>query len=91
MVNPIDCRQLVIEKRDFLREQEVCLVMDAKSPLTSSESQLLTLQTGQLLVAIGSLIASQPVTNGRASKRTSRNLIKIGRKLLAAGKCPRNF
>lgn len=91
MINPIDCCQYAIEKRDFLPDQEVCFAMKAKSPLTSSESQLLTLQTGQLLVAIGSLIASQPVANGRTSRRTSRNLIKIGRKLLTAGKFTRNF
>jgi hypothetical protein len=91
MVNQMDCCQFTIEKRDFLPDQEGGLKMNSRSPLTSSEGRLLTLQTGQLLLAIGSLIASQPVANGRTSKHTSQSLIKIGRKLLAAGKCARNF
>lgn len=72
--------------RDLQPYQEVC-EMKTKAPLNPDQGQLLTLETGLLLVAIGSLLASQPVVGTHVSSRTSRNLIKIGRKLLAAGKC----
>ena len=72
--------------RDLQTYQEVC-VMKTKAPLNPDQGQLLTLETGLLLVAIGSLLASQPVVGAHVSSRTSRNLIKIGRKLLVAGKC----
>jgi hypothetical protein len=67
--------------------QEACLKMKTKDSLSQDQGQLLTLETGQLLVAIGSLLASQPLVGTHVSGSTSRNLIKIGRKLLAAGKC----
>ena len=72
--------------RDLQPYQEVCK-MKTKAPLNPDQGQLLTLETGLLLVAIGSLLASQPVVGAHVSSRTSRNLIKIGRKLLTAGKC----
>ena len=71
--------------RDLQSYQEVC-EMKTKAPLNPDQGQLLTLETGHLLVAIGSLLATQPVVGAHVSTRTSRNLIKIGRKLLAAGK-----
>ena len=61
--------------------------MKTKAPLNPDQGQLLTLETGHLLVVIGSLLATQPVVGAHVSAHTSRNLIKIGRKLLAAGKC----
>jgi hypothetical protein len=91
MYNQINFCQAKSERRDLHASQEVCVEMKTKTPLSSDEGQLLALQTGQLLVAIGSLLANQPVVNAHVSSHTSRNLIKTGRKLLAAGKSTGNF
>jgi hypothetical protein len=83
--------QTTSEMRGLPPYQEVCLEMKTATSLNSDQGQLLTLQTGQLLVVIGSLLAHQPIVNAHVSDHTSRNLIKIGRKLLAAGKCASNY
>jgi hypothetical protein len=84
------CCQTTSEMRGLPLYQEACFEMKTNASLNSDQGQLLTLQTGQLLVAIGSLLANQPIVNAHVSNHTSRNLTKIGRKLLAAGKCTCN-
>ena len=87
MYDQIDHCQITINTRDFRPNPEVCQMMSAKSQLTPEERLLLTRQTGQLLVAIGSLLASPSIGNEHISGRTSQSLMGIGRKLLSAGKC----
>lgn len=86
MYDQIDHCQITINTRDFRPNPEVCQ-MNAKSQLTPEERLLLTRQTGQLLVAIGGLLASQTVGNDHISSHTGQSLMGIGRKLLSAGKC----
>jgi len=87
MYDQIDHCQITINTRDFRPNPEVCQMMSAKFQLTPEERLLLTRQTGQLLVAIGSLLASPSIGNEHISSHTGRNLVGIGRKLLSAGKC----
>jgi hypothetical protein len=87
MFNQIDHCHITIEMRDFRPNPEVCQKMNTKSPLTPEERLLLTRQTGQLLVALGGLLASPSIGNEHISGRTSQSLMGIGRKLLSAGKC----
>ena len=86
MYSPNCYRQATQEVQGLPVYQEVCLKMKTADSLNQDQSQLLTLQTGGLLVVIGSLLASQPIVNAHVSSNTSQNLIKTGRKLLAAGK-----
>jgi len=87
MINQFDHCHITIERRDFRPNPEVCQMMSAKSQLTPEERLLLTRQTGQLLVALGGLLASPSIGNEHISGRTSQSLMGIGRKLLSAGKC----
>ena len=87
MINQFDPCHITIERRDFRPNPEVCQMMSTKSQLTPEERLLLTRQTGQLLVAIGGLLASPSIGNEHISSHTGRNLVGIGRKLLSAGKC----
>ena len=87
MYDQIDHCQITINTRDFRPNPEVCQKMNAKSQLTPEERLMLTLQTGQLLVALGGLLASPSIGNEHISGRTSQSLMGIGRKLLSAGKC----
>jgi hypothetical protein len=91
MYNQMDECQITIDLRDFCSGQEVCLEMNAPSALSVNERQQLTGQTGQLLVAIGNLLASQSVVSAHVSAHTSENLVSLGRKLISAGQCACNF
>jgi len=88
MNKPMNHHPTTLHVRGIRPHQGVCLEMTAPTPLTPDERQLLARQTGQLLVSIGSLLASQPIVGGHVSHQTSRNLIGIGRKLLTADECP---
>jgi len=90
MYKPIDHHPTTIHMRGFHPHQGVCLEMTAPTSLTPDERQLLTRQTGRLLVSLGSLLASQLIAGDHVSRHTSRSLIGIGRKLLTAGECPQH-
>jgi hypothetical protein len=91
MYNQMDECQITIDRRDFCSAQDVCLEMNAPFALNADECQQLAGQTGQLLVAIGNLIASQPAISAHVSAHTSENLVSLGRKLISAGQCACNF
>lgn len=91
MYNQMAECQMTIDVWDFCSGQEVCLEMNAPSVLNADERQQLAGQTGQLLVAIGNLLASQSAVNAHVSAHTSKNLVRLGRKLISAGQCVCNF
>jgi len=91
MYNQMDACQITIDMRDFCSAQAVCLEMKAPSALNADERQQLATQTGQLLVAIGNLLASQSAISAHVSAHTSENLVSLGRKLVSAGQCACNF
>ena len=64
--------------------------MNAQTTLTANERQTLTHQTGQLLVLIGNLLAHESVLRAYGSDHASKDLVKLGRKLIDAGKSRRN-
>jgi uncharacterized Ntn-hydrolase superfamily protein len=65
--------------------------MNAQVTLKPNECQALTSQTGQLLVLIGNLLTHESVVSAHISGHTSEELVKLGRKLIDAGKCGCNF
>jgi hypothetical protein len=74
-----------IKDRGFRANQEVFFDMKAHAPLTPAQRRQLTNQTGQILSALGSLLANPSISDNPASTRTGRNLLSLGRKLIDAG------
>lgn len=60
--------------------------MKAQTHLTSHERRMVTDQAGQWLVVIGNLLANESVVRASVSGHVRVDLIKLGRKLIAAGK-----
>jgi hypothetical protein len=63
--------------------------MNASAPLSSDQRLLLASQTGQILLAFGSLLADPAIIDDPSAAQTGQNLLNLGRKLIGAGSCCR--
>jgi hypothetical protein len=76
-----------LKDRGFRSDQEVIFRMQTHAPLSPNQRHLLANRTGQILLALGSLLADPSVSDNPASARTGRSLVSLGHKLINAGSC----
>ena len=87
MVNQNVIYNIKIQERGFCSDQEVYFEMNASAPLSSDQRLLLASQTGQILLAFGSLLADPAIIDDPSASQTGQNLLNLGRKLIGAGSC----
>ena len=91
MVNQNVVYNINIQDRGFCSDQEVNFEMNASAPLSSDQRLLLASLTGQILLALGSLLADPSIIDNPATAQTGQNLLGLGRKLIGAGSCCSKF